>query len=251
MSKRTFTTAISLLLCVLYITAQDIIVTREEKRIEAKITEVSDTEIKYRDANNPDGPLFVMGVDKISTIIYSNGTVKVFEQAQAPAISSRPPMSAQYQASLNRGQQTQMGGTEMISRYDEYYIMGNERMNEDQYLRFVQQTCPAAYASYQKGKKLWGMGWGFFAASLACLAGGSTMYSIGRNEGTPGLAIPGAALIGAGSGFFCASIPCMVVGKIRKDNSHEIYNSACVRKSSPYSLNIGYGGNGVGLAFAW
>lgn len=252
MKKRTLTTAISLILCVLYMAAQDIIVTREEKRIEAKITEVSDTEIKYRDANNPDGPLFVMGVDKISTIIYSNGTVKVFEQPQAPAQSgTRPPISAQYQASLNRGQQPQAGGTEMISRYDDYYVMGNERMNEDQYLRFIQQTCPAAYSSYQKGKKLWGMGWGFFGASMACLSAGSVMYSLGRSDGSPGLVIPGSFMIGAGSGFFCASIPCLAVGNVKRRNSHEVYNSSCVRRSSPYSLNVGYGANGVGLAFAW
>lgn len=64
--------------------AQDIIVTRDSKRIEAKILEVSSSEVKYKEASNADGPTFVLNTSEINTIIYSNGSVKVFDQQAQP-----------------------------------------------------------------------------------------------------------------------------------------------------------------------
>lgn len=63
--------------------AQDIIVTKEAKKIEAKITEVSKSEIKYKEWDNQEGPTFILEVADINTIIYSNGKVAVFNQEQA------------------------------------------------------------------------------------------------------------------------------------------------------------------------
>lgn len=64
--------------------AQDIIVTTDARKIEAKITEVSKSEIRYKEADNLDGPTFVLGVEDISTIIYSNGKVVLYNR---PAVS--------------------------------------------------------------------------------------------------------------------------------------------------------------------
>lgn len=58
--------------------AQDIIVTKDAKKIEAKILEVSKNEIKYKEFNYLDGPTFVLGVEDINTIIYANGKVELY-----------------------------------------------------------------------------------------------------------------------------------------------------------------------------
>lgn len=58
--------------------AADIIVLTNNTRIDAKITEVSDTEIKYKKVSNPDGPAFVIKTEQISSIIYDNGEVQTF-----------------------------------------------------------------------------------------------------------------------------------------------------------------------------
>ena len=50
--------------------AQDIIVTKEAKKIDAKILEVSKTEIKYKELDNLEGPTFVLGVEDINTVIF-------------------------------------------------------------------------------------------------------------------------------------------------------------------------------------
>ena len=76
---------ILLLLCSINLCclAQDIIVTRDLKRIDAKITEVSETEVRYKKSNNLDGPVFIIFTEKVSTILYANGDVQSFEQKEA------------------------------------------------------------------------------------------------------------------------------------------------------------------------
>ena len=74
-----------ILLCLLFnvaLTAQDIIVTKDSKRIDAKIEEVSDEQIKYRKQDNLSGPLFVMSTNEIHSVLYQNGEVQIFETAK-------------------------------------------------------------------------------------------------------------------------------------------------------------------------
>lgn len=67
--------------------AQDIIVTTDAQKIEAKITEVSKSEIRYKESDNLDGPTFVLGTEDISTIIYANGKVVLYNQPVTTEVS--------------------------------------------------------------------------------------------------------------------------------------------------------------------
>ncbi|MBO6075329.1 MAG: hypothetical protein J6P74_09395 [Paludibacteraceae bacterium] len=62
----------------LFVSAQDIIITRDEKKIDAKVLEISETEVKYKEADDLEGPTFVLGIQKIASIVLSSGKVKVF-----------------------------------------------------------------------------------------------------------------------------------------------------------------------------
>ncbi len=76
---------LTLLCCVVFcavLSAQDIIVTAKGERIEALITEVSPTEIRYKKWNFQDGPTFVVGVSDLSVIIFKNGEVQVFNKKE-------------------------------------------------------------------------------------------------------------------------------------------------------------------------
>ncbi len=53
--------------------AQDIIYKKDKTEINAKVTEVSVNEIKYKEANFPDGPEFTMSTTDIIKIKFSNG----------------------------------------------------------------------------------------------------------------------------------------------------------------------------------
>ena len=71
------------------ICAQDIIITADAQKIEAKILEVSKTEIKYKEQDNLDGPTFVLETKEIHSIIYSNGKVVLYDQGIQQTLAER------------------------------------------------------------------------------------------------------------------------------------------------------------------
>ena len=72
--------------------AQDIIITTDAQKIEAKILEVSKSEIRYKEKDNLDGPTFVLGTDEINSIIYSNGKVVFYNQQSAETPKQEKPV---------------------------------------------------------------------------------------------------------------------------------------------------------------
>ena len=82
------------------LSATDVIVLKNSTRIDAKILEVSETEIKYKKADNPDGPIFTQRVSGISVILYDNGDVVSYADRQEE--DSRPQAQDQYSAPRER-----------------------------------------------------------------------------------------------------------------------------------------------------
>ena len=80
--KKLFAICVSAIMATLSLWAQDIIVTNDSQKIEAKILEVSKTEIKYKEKDNLDGPTFVLETKEIVSIIYSNGKVVLYNQEE-------------------------------------------------------------------------------------------------------------------------------------------------------------------------
>lgn len=212
------------------VSAQDIIITTDAKKIEAKILEVSKTEIRYKEFDNLDGPTFVLSTKDIESIAYTSGKVTLFKHTP----------------SSNDG--------EIISKIDDYYCMGNIKMTEEEYLYFIRQNCPAAWSSYWKGRQLWANGWCMFGLGLGAALGiGVPMTVAGNinayNSGNFGLYAAGITFIAVGSLTTTACIPCLIVGGIKKNNSHEIYNEVCATKNrAALELDFQAGQNGLGLA---
>lgn len=58
--------------------AQDRIYRQNGRIIEAKVLEVGSNEVKYKEFNNPDGPIYILETDRIKKIVFENGTVQTF-----------------------------------------------------------------------------------------------------------------------------------------------------------------------------
>ena len=58
--------------------SQDKIYRNNGKIVEAKVLEIGSDEIKYKEFNNPDGPIYILETDKIKKIVFANGTSKDF-----------------------------------------------------------------------------------------------------------------------------------------------------------------------------
>lgn len=64
--------------------AQDTIYKTDAKTIQAKILEISPSEVRYKRFTNPDGPTYVLPVTDISHIVYQNGERDDFNPQTAP-----------------------------------------------------------------------------------------------------------------------------------------------------------------------
>lgn len=99
--KRFFLLLIATIGCIGTLSAQDIIVKSDGKKIEAKVSEISQTEVRYKRFSNPDGPTYVLPVGEILRIDYQNGesdtfgtTPKEQQSVSAEEVSAPTPTSA-------------------------------------------------------------------------------------------------------------------------------------------------------------
>ncbi len=70
--------------------AQDLIVKRDSSRIEARVTEVSPSEVRYKRFSNPEGPTYVLPTADIHAIRYANGEEEIYELPTPKSLSSAP-----------------------------------------------------------------------------------------------------------------------------------------------------------------
>lgn len=225
--------------------AQDIIITKDKERIQAKILEVSKDEIKYKKFTYQDGPVFSIDIDEIVTVAYENGEVEIYNEE---TIEEKNEM-IQAKAEALRKQEA-MYGT-LIKADDLYYLCDRDKrtkMDKEAYLEFIQDNCPEAYKSYKTGNRLWKAGFGLLGSGLGMtLLVGTPLYVFGILEPDEACFRAGAFFLTMGSLATSGSIPLLVVGGIKRNNSHEVYNDHC--KNPQYlSFSINAKANGVGLA---
>lgn len=80
--------------------AQDIIVTRSQTRIEGRVLEISDTEVKYNKQESPNGPSLVLPTSEIVTILFSNGDVVNFH----PSLDTKQTEGHQEELETTQGE---------------------------------------------------------------------------------------------------------------------------------------------------
>lgn len=66
--------------------AQDIITKKDGTDIQAKILEVTTSEVKYKKFSNPDGPVFYIPKSDILIVRYENGENEIFQDSQEPLV---------------------------------------------------------------------------------------------------------------------------------------------------------------------
>ena len=199
--------------------SQDVIITVDEQQIQAKILEISSTEIKYLDYNNQDGPVYVLTNKEVQSVQLANGNIKTYEQQSlesdvSPILPTMSNVSSYLIRSGNR-----------------YYYHDME-MRGDVYANFLKNNCTEAYGKYQNGRTIATVGWVLFGVGL------------GLDLGLVWIS-PYSGLIGLACEIAC--IPTLIVGYNRMHSSAEIFNVSCGRNSF-VSLGITASQNGVGLA---
>ncbi len=199
------------------------------------------------------------------------------EQEEAEAKALRDRQLAEEKAREERKSQLEREKYYIKQIDNKNYVYLGNNMDQQAYVRFLQENCVEAYSQYNKGKKLIGAGWGLFAVGLAAVAGGSvcmalsepypsfsqsytyvydeitgnyeTVMTNNTSDDTYSLdflGIIGVSFISVGSSMTVASIPLLAVGYTKRNKAYQVYNEKCV--SAPLSLNITASHNGLGLA---
>lgn len=245
--------------CALSALGQDIIVTTDATRINARIVEVTETEIGYRQYPDEEGPIYHTPIDKVVTVLYENGQVFVFNNAL-----SDPKLYA------NVIRQPILPG--MITKTKDVYYLKEDtqvtRMSEQAYLKFIEDNCPEAWQSYLKGEHQYKIGWRFFGSGLVLATVGIPICCVGQkmmnktqtddHDYWYGYGMRAAGIIMVAGGVACeiVSIPLLAVGSHKQKKSFEVYNKCYIDQHTPVqnegtsqvTLNLNASSNGVGLA---
>lgn len=261
--KKLYILALAMVCCVLNVIAAgkvDLIIKMNSEKIEALIQEVSNKEIRYKKANNPNGPMFVMDLEEVATIMYANGEVQVIEHKAAPQPIQQPQQNYSgydygnnsgynnngYNNSFNGGYNNgfndfSQGPMRHLGK-DEYMIEGH-RLKGKELNYFLQNNCPKAYKWHKTWHNCEIAGWCLLgvggALVLACGLGaideGSVAYGC----------IPGIAIL-------AGSVPLVACGNIYKKRTHMVFNQYCAQSQAfQAELKLTASPNGLGLALSF
>ena len=207
--------------------SQDVIITKNAEKIEAKIIEVSSAEIKYKKLSNLEGPTFVLLSSEVASVIYENGDVKVYENEILPK---------------NIEQAMNVADKYIIRKGNKYYC-GEKMLRGVYYKKYLyHNNCLQAYDLYEEGENLSKWGWGIFGVSFVYAL--SAVNFLGC-DGDVGLMLCTCLSISCAA----ASIPILIVGYNKMHRSAEIYNTTCGKQQPQAYWSINASQNGIGLAF--
>ena len=202
--------------------AQDIIVTTDATRINAKIVEISAYDILYKQKSDLDGPTTRLPLSNIVSILFEDGRVSVFNNdLKNPALYDKVV------------RQPLLPG--VITKQKKTYFLTEDtqvtKMSEEAYLKFIENNCPEAWQSYQRGNHLTMLGWRFFGSGLCLEAVGIPLFFVGLKMKSDaqakdpksyyGLGMETAGIIMMAGGGVCevASIPLLSGGSKQRHKS--------------------------------
>lgn len=217
--------------------AQDIIITRDSKRIDAKVEEITDTEVKYHRQDNLNGPIFVIKTSQVSSIVFANGEVQTFELEEGKENTVQQSEEEGKRVVFASGRTVIYQSGKKMEYRDGAFYYGGMRLGDDEYASFLEQICPDAYNKYQTR-----IGWEVIGDIF--LYGGSSAVGWGLgglifDSESSGITSD-LSFIVWGVVFQLASIPFYVAETACKSKSTDIFNDRCSvpQRRQPLSLSF-------------
>jgi hypothetical protein len=211
--------------------AQDLIKLNSGKELKVNIVEENENTVKYREYENPTGPLYSVTKDKVASIKYKKGQPPKAEKTENAAPATAVP-------------ELQSGSAQQLT-VKKRYVMLNGKTQSSKAVKSMMEDNPEALRFYESGRRL-------LRASNGCLYGSiftALIANIAINNAEDDDASQKAAIAGlsVAGGFFIAAIITVSAGKSKVRKSVELYNSS-LNKPVSYKLDIGLQDNGIGLA---
>ena len=219
--------------------AQDVITKKNGDEINAKVLEITQSEIKYKKFDNQTGPTFSLSISDIFMIRYENGTKDVFETAtQNP--QKTVPQNQSYDKNVTTNKNAQAA-----SRLDFF------NMNDKEQAQFLEIYDPDLYRKFRSGMTLRGVGKGLSVPGWIFFGIGGVAIIAGIADEDEELIVTGASAMGTGFGFLIPSWILSGVGKGLKNSPREEYRYRYMGENHKGYFKINIYGNAVGLAYVF
>lgn len=247
--KKTFT-LLSLIFCVSILMAQDIIITKDSKRIEAKIIEVTPTTVKYKKWSYQDGPDIYEAKSNIAVIMWGNGEVEAFNEEtkvveEKPAVEKKEVTIQKKETenvviakTENSNYVIGTGNLSLVRLEDGDYMCDGRLIAKENIKEFYANNCYDAYLMYKKSSNTGTAAWVLLGTGTGLILGGS-LTCIGDLGTGLGLLITGLV-----ADIVC--IPFACVSMKQNNKAMDIYNGKCSKKEVA-KLNFGATTNGIGF----
>ncbi len=265
--------------------ASDMIVTKDARKIDAKILEVSSSEIKYKKVSNLDGPLYVMPVTEIQTVVYENGEVEIYEERKEEEVAKLVAKEENYNKVANVKTQNESKQKSSVERtterkedsygyrssskassaieektvyYDQDPIYGSERAKVERTLKTNgdvlgyrslngKQLTSNEYANYLKRHCTPALE--TYRRGNGLLSAGIAMIVVGDMIGCAGLAANGNIPVFAfGAIVEVIGIPLIINGAKVRRKSLKVYEKNCLNNDVAFEYRVGVAGKGVGVS---
>lgn len=216
--KRFFT----LIVCLLYgciLSAQDIITKKDGTDIQAKVTEVGESQISYKKFSNLNGPVYTINISDIIMITYENGEREMY--------------NIEKNSSLPQGVMTYNSWSGKVS-------VGGVTVENEMLDRFF---TPEDYQLFKKGKSVSTVG-----SVLACVGAVPFGYSIGYMGAAGETDETNLAMLIGGGVVMIAGIIVGSTGERKMKKAMANYNSALTFQPE---FHIGATNYGVGIALVF
>lgn len=223
--------------------AQDIIITKESRKIETKILEIDLEVVRYKNYSNQNGPTYVIKKSDIASIVYANGDVEVFNKPE-------PEKQEQIKSVISVSEEEAPVAidseypiiTDTLKYKKGYAYMGEKKMDGKQ-LKIMYTNNQEAMSAFKASKRL-EITYAIFAA-LSSVPFGFAFASLCYLDWD---AMLNYAAVGAGVILFAKMFDIASNKKLRQ--SINFYNSS--KKTTTASLHLGLtnsGGFGIVLNF--
>lgn len=245
--------------------AQDIIITNESKRIEAKVIEITDWQVMYQLRGAADSATYMMGLSMVASIVFENGDVYVptLNASSEPPKVSTSPMSEEIDFEEEDGNETVISfssgrsvvlrsGIQLENTGGKIYY-GDTQLKGNDIRDLIKQTCPEAYREYKKGGRwcIYGlvpMGASVFFLTKALV----NEFNKDKSETAGAISAPSKELW-IGIGCLALSIPIIIKGGSHLQKVYKVYNQSCAaspqKKNAILSFNISPAAVGLSLSF--
>jgi hypothetical protein len=240
MKRKVFLSVCLLAICWGVCHAQDVIVTRDAKKISAKVMEINPGDVKYKNFDNPDGPTYTLPKSQIASILYQNGTVETFEaeiEKQTTQPATPPPSATSTPVTTPAATQN--------TRTTQPY------MQPENILTQMRRDNPILYQQYQSAGRTRRTGSFLLISGGIVMAGGLIAVGSGEVDNVIGL---GAAATVVGGICMTAGIPITIIGSARKGRALQTYERSIYGEVQPDALprfQLNLHGNGLGLAYVF